>query len=91
MARRTPLERLRARFEAMGYTVHKIRIPMGWYRTARDADVVRWKADVTLPGGEGERRWITSWDTVTTCARFGIEVAGIGPSGYVEAHAVRRG
>lgn len=67
----TPTEKLIGHLEAQGLTVHKIRPARGYWTHAHQ-DVQRFQARVTFPG-QTEETEVGSWDTITTCARRGIE------------------
>lgn len=49
----------------------------GWYRTSKYADVQRWEATVRwtqFGGANGPLGSIGSWDTMTDCIQFGVEL-----------------
>lgn len=55
--------------------------------TPRELLTKRWQAQVLAPG-HSLPTTIASWDTVTKCVLRGIVIGGVGPSGFVEAHAI---
>lgn len=73
-------EALKAYYGSDEYTVdpNEIYPAMGWYRTSKYADVQRWEAVVRWApiqkGSNGALGNIGSWDTMTDCIRFGIEL-----------------
>lgn len=67
----TPTEKLIGHLEAQGFAVHGI-VPARGYWTHAHQDVQRFQARVTFPGQTAEA-YVGSWDTITACARRGIE------------------
>jgi hypothetical protein len=65
-------ERLSARLAEAGYDVDPASFTpaQGWCRSAPHADTYRWEAFANGPG----RAWLTSYDTMTDCARYGVIV-----------------
>ncbi len=88
--RATPVERLTAKLEALGYKVEGI-YPTRGYWTHATQDCIRWEARVT-PADSASQITLTSWDSVTACARggFTFSLAGTTMSGYHEIHAAPR-
>lgn len=74
MSRKTLRERLSERFKEIGWTVlpGDIYPARGHWRTSPYADVFRWEAQGKNP--EGVLAHLGSWDTMTDCARTGIEI-----------------
>jgi len=73
-------EALKAYYGSDEYTVdpNEIYLATGFYRTSKYADVQRWWAVVRwkpfLGGSNGALGNIGSWDTMTDCIKFGIEL-----------------
>lgn len=67
----TPTEKLKKLLEAQGFTVHRIE-PARGYWTHMHQDCQRFQARLTFPGLQWPET-VGSWDTITACARRGIE------------------
>ena len=82
--RLSPRERVLELLEAQGFRVvdDYIYVTQGWYRT-RSADCIRWHCRIKppLPAHQMEMGMF-SWDTLTLCARRGIEIAPPTTSAY---------
>lgn len=72
MARRSLRERLCARLADVGFKVAPTDIhpAMGGARSSPNIDAYRWEAHGLV---DGVTAWIVSYDTMTDCARFGID------------------
>jgi hypothetical protein len=66
-----PTEKLIELIEAQGLQFHSIHRAKGFW-THMHQDVQRFQVFVTFPG-ETRETSVGSWDTITTCARRGLE------------------
>lgn len=85
----TPTDKLIGLLEAQGLTVHAIRPARGYWTHAHQ-DCQRFQARVTFPG-KTQDETVGCWDTITTCARRGIEpvVHDVGDVGGIQAKSQR--
>ncbi len=82
-----PTEKLIELLEAQGLTVRRV-IPARGHWTHLQQDVQRFQAVVRCPG-ESWDRTLGSWDTITACARRGIDPIGAVPRGGTDMGEIR--
>ncbi len=63
--------------QAEGFSSIEIYPQYGHWRSSPYADVVRWEG-TAVRGDETISRRVYSWDTMTACVRYGIEVSACG-------------
>lgn len=68
-------EKLHSLLEAEGFSAIEIAPAMGHYRSSPYSDVHRWDGSA-IKAGDHVRTSVYSWDTMTDCAKYGIEVSG---------------
>jgi len=67
-----PTERLTERLETLNFHVYALDWAKGYW-SHRTQDVCRWEA--TGRFGDGPLVNVSSWDSITACARLGIELS----------------
>lgn len=67
-------EKLLSLLEAEGFSAIEIAPAMGHYRSSPYADVHRWDGSA-IKAGDHVLSTVYSWDTMTACVKYGIEVS----------------